>query len=94
MSDSPKPSDSKSTGVISRVQVTEGIVAAVMSAAIIGSATGVFWLVTSLPNQLDDMKRQMVQILKNQDAFGERFIDLEKDVNDLDRRIIKLELRR
>lgn len=94
MSTSPDPINKKSAGEFSRIQVTQDIVAGVMTAAILASAGGVLWLVTSLPNRLSQIEQQMMQILKNQDAFSERFMDLEKTVNEFDRRIIKLELRK
>lgn len=92
MDTSPDPIDKKGTGRFSRIEVTQDIVAGVMTAAILASAGGVLWLVTSLPSRLNQIEQQMTQILKNQDSFGSRFIELEKTVNDLDRRIIKLEL--
>lgn len=94
MSASPDPNNKRNAGGFSRIQVTQDIVAGVMTAAILASAGGVLWLVTSLPNRLNQIEQQMTQILKNQDAFGERFMDLEKTVNEFDRRIIKLELRK
>ena len=48
----------------------------------------------SLPNRLQQLESQITQILSNQTQFGLRFQDLEKQVTDLDRRTIRLELKR
>jgi hypothetical protein len=86
------PVNPKDVRTISRVQITQDIVAAVMSAAIIGTATGVLWLVASLPNRLQQIEQQMNQMIKNQEVFGAKFTEIEKTVNEHDRRIIRLEL--
>ena len=52
------------------------------------------WLVIQLPNRLQQLETQITQILANQNAFGLRFQQLEKQVTDLDRRTIRLELNR
>jgi exonuclease VII small subunit len=52
------------------------------------------WLVVSLPNRLQQLETQITQILSNQNQFGLRFQELEKQVTDLDRRTIRLELNR
>ena len=65
-----------------------------MAAAILATAGGMGWLVVSLPNRLQQMETQILQILRNQDQFGLRFQELEKQVTDLDRRTIRLELNR
>jgi exonuclease VII small subunit len=51
-------------------------------------------MVVSLPNRLQQLETQITQILRNQDQFGLRFQELEKQVTDLDRRTIRLELNR
>jgi hypothetical protein len=76
----------------SRVQVLEATAAAVMAAAILATAGGMGWLVVQLPNRLQQLETQMTQILSNQNAFTVRFQELEKQVTDLDRRTIRLEL--
>jgi hypothetical protein len=78
----------------SRVQVLEATAAAVMAAAILATAGGMGWLVVQLPNRLQQLETQMTQILSNQNAFTVRFQELEKQVTDLDRRTIRLELNR
>jgi len=78
----------------SRVQVLEATAAAVMAAAILATAGGMGWLVVQLPNRLQQLETQMSQILSNQNAFTVRFQELEKQVTDLDRRTIRLELNR
>ena len=78
----------------SRVQVLEATAASLMAAAILATAGGMGWLVVSLPNRLQQMETQILQILRNQDQFGLRFQELEKQVTDLDRRTIRLELNR
>jgi hypothetical protein len=77
----------------SRVQVLEATAAAVLTAAIIGTAGGVGWLVVQLPSRLQQLESSITRILQNQDAFSEKFGQLEKQVQDHDRRIIRLELK-
>jgi hypothetical protein len=77
----------------SRVQVMEATAAAVLSAAIIGTAGGVGWLIIQIPNRLQQLEQNISRILVNQDLFGKQFSELEKQVEDHDRRIIKLELK-
>lgn len=76
----------------SKVQVLEATAAAVLAAAIIGTAGGVGWLIVQLPNRLRQLEDSLTRVLQNQDMFSDKFIDLEKQVQDHDRRIIKLEL--
>lgn len=71
----------------------EATAAAVLSAAIIGTAGGVGWLIIQLPNRLQQLEQNISRILVNQDLFGKQFSELEKQVKDHDRRIIKLELK-
>lgn len=77
----------------SRVQVLEATAAAVLAAAIIGTAGGVGWLIVQLPNRLRQLEDSITRILQNQSMFSEKFLNLEKQVQEHDRRIIKLELR-
>jgi hypothetical protein len=77
----------------SRIQVMEATAASVLSAAVIGTAAGVGWLVVQLPNRLQQLEARIVQIVENQELFNSKFIDLEKQVQEHDRRIIRLELR-
>jgi len=78
----------------SKVQVFEATAASLMAAAILATAGGMGWLVVSLPNRLQQMETQILQILRNQDQLGVKFQELEKQVTDLDRRTIRLELNR
>jgi hypothetical protein len=78
----------------SRVQVLEATAASLMAAAILATAGGMGWLVVSLPNRLQQLETQITQILSNQTQFGLRFQELEKQVTELDRRTIRLELNR
>ncbi len=78
----------------SKIQVIEATAASLMAAAILATAGGMGWLVVSLPNRLQQLETQITQILRNQDQFGLRFQELEKQVTDLDRRTIRLELNR
>lgn len=87
---SPQPDRRK----FSRIQVLEATAASLMAAAILATAGGMGWLVVSLPNRLQQLETQITQILRNQDQFGQRFQELEKEVQDLDRRTIRLELNR
>jgi predicted PurR-regulated permease PerM len=79
--------DPLKTPRFSRVRVTESIVAALMVTLISGTSGGVLWLVVQLPNRLQ-------QILNNQERFETKFSGLEEKLQDHDRRIIRLELRR
>jgi hypothetical protein len=65
-----------------------------MAAAILATAGGMGWLVVSLPNRLQQLETQITQILSNQTQFGLRFEKLEQEVQELDRRTIRLELNR
>jgi hypothetical protein len=71
----------------------EGTAAAVLAAAIIGTAGGMGWLVIQLPSQLQQLKGEIARILQNQDVFSKDVLDLKDQVQELDRRVIKLELR-
>ena len=77
----------------SRIQVLEAVAATVLSAAVLGTAGGVGWLVISLPNKLQQLEKQIAQIVADQTIYSERFVQLEKQVTDHDRRIIRLEVR-
>jgi hypothetical protein len=77
----------------SRVQVFEATAAAVMAAAILGTASGVGWLAVSLPNRLTNLETRINSVLSNQQRFEDRFDGLETEVKNQDRRIIRLELR-
>ncbi len=78
----------------SRVQVLEATAASLMAAAILATAGGMGWLVVSLPNRLRQLETQITQILANQNQFGLRFEKLEQEVQELDKRTIRLELNR
>jgi len=77
-----------------RVQVLEATAASVLAAAIIGTAGGMGWLLVTLPTRLNQLESSVTRILSNQDQFEARFNGLEKTVQEHDRRIIKLEIRR
>jgi predicted PurR-regulated permease PerM len=77
----------------SRVQVLEGVAAAILSTAIVSTAAGVGWLVIARPSEIKQIKTQIQQIVNNQNTFSDRFMDLEKQVNEHDRRIIRLEVK-
>jgi hypothetical protein len=74
--------------------VLEATAASLMAAAILATAGGMGWLVMSLPNRLQQLETQITQILSNQTQFGLRFEKLEQEVQELDRRTIRLELNR
>jgi septal ring factor EnvC (AmiA/AmiB activator) len=78
----------------SRVQVVEATAAAVLASAIASTTGGVAWLVVQLPNRLQQMESSIDRILNNQERFETKFTGLEEQVQDHDRRIIRLELRR
>jgi len=77
-----------------RVQMLEATAASVLAAAIIGTAGGMGWLLITLPTRLNQLEGQVTRILINQDQFESLFNGLEKTVQEHDRRIIKLEIRR
>lgn len=77
----------------SRIQVVEATAASVLTASVIGTAAGVGWLVVQLPNRLQQLENRINQIVENQELFGSKFVELEKQVDEHDRRIIRLELR-
>jgi hypothetical protein len=72
----------------------EATAAAVLAAAIIGTASGVGWLVVQLPTRLQQLENRMNQIVENQELFNQKFVQLEKTVSEHDRRLIRLELSR
>jgi hypothetical protein len=72
----------------------EATAASLMAAAILATAGGMGWLVVSLPNRLRQLETQITQILSNQNQFGLRFEKLEQEVQELDKRTIRLELNR
>jgi septal ring factor EnvC (AmiA/AmiB activator) len=78
----------------SRIQVMEATAASVLSAAVIGTAAGVGWLVTQLPSQLQQLKGEIARSVENQELFNSKFLELEKQVQEHDRRLIKLEIGR
>lgn len=78
----------------SRIQVLEATAAAVLASAIASTTGGVAWLVVQLPNRLQQMESSIERILNNQERFETKFTGLEEQVQDHDRRIIRLELRR
>jgi hypothetical protein len=79
---------------LSRVQVLEATAAAVLASAIASTTGGVAWLVVQLPSRLQQMESSIERILGNQERFENKFSGLEEKVQDHDRRIIRLELRR
>lgn len=50
-------------------------------------------MIVQLPNRLQLLEQNITRILQNQDAFNEKFLELEKQVEDIDRRLIRQELR-
>lgn len=77
----------------SAVQVLEGASAAILAAAVIGTAGGVGWLIVRLPHELSRLERALMQVRDSQRGFESRFTRLEETVDQQDRRIIRLELK-
>lgn len=77
----------------SGTHVIEATTATVLAAAILGTAGGMGWLVVALPSQLTRMQEQITRIVQNQAAFGNRFANVEQQVDDHERRLIRLESR-
>lgn len=76
----------------STIQVMEATAAAVLAAAVIGTAGGVGWLIVRLPGHLQMLEKTVTQILENQKGFELRFMKLEEAVKEQDRRLIRLEV--
>jgi hypothetical protein len=72
--------------------VLEATAASLMAAAILATAGGMGWLVVSLPNRLQQLEAQITQILQNQQQVGREIQEIRKEVVELDRRTIRLEL--
>ena len=72
----------------------EQVTAAALVALLTSSTGGVLWLVVQLPNRLEQMEQSIGRILDNQKQFEGKFSTLEGKVQDHDKRIIRLELRR
>lgn len=77
-----------------RARVVESVTAALLVSLITATSGGVLWLVVQLPNSLQQMELSIQRILDNQKQFEGKFGTLEDKVNDHDKRIIRLELRR
>jgi hypothetical protein len=77
----------------STVQVMEATAAAVLAAAVIGTAGGMGWLILALPDKLQELETRITQIIQNQGTFREEFAGVKKQVNELDRRVIRLEIK-
>lgn len=71
----------------------EAAAGAALAAAIMATATGMFWLVASLPNKLTGLERDIRQVLGNQTRLETRLDNLWREVNAHDRRLMKLEMR-
>jgi hypothetical protein len=76
----------------SAIQVMEATAAAVLAAAVIGTAGGMSWLIIRLPSHLAQLEKNITQILENQKGFETRFTKLDETVKELDRRVIRLEV--
>ena len=79
---------------VNQAHILEATAAAVLAAAVLGTASGMGWLVIALPSKLQQLQEQISQIVKNQESFGREFNQLQERVMDHDRRIIKLEVKR
>ena len=79
---------------VNQAHILEATSAAVLAAAVLGTASGMGWLVIALPSRLQALQEQIGQIVKNQEMFVRRFDGLENRVMDHDRRLIKLEVKR
>ena len=62
-----------------------------LSAAIIATASGMLWLIASLPNRLTGLERDIRQVLANQSRLETRVDTVWSEVRNHDRRIIRLE---
>lgn len=78
---------------VNQAHILEATAAAVLAAAVLGTASGMGWLLIALPSRLQALQEQITQVVRNQEAFGDRFEQLQDQVQDHDRRIIKLEVK-
>ena len=69
----------------------EAAAGAALAAAIIATASGMFWLIASLPNRLTGLERDIRQVLTNQSRLETRVDTVWSEVRNHDRRIIRLE---
>lgn len=76
---------------MSRLQVAEATAAAVLAAAIIGTATGVWWLVVALPARLANMESRMERIVQMVGSLEPRLDRLEVRVADHERRLQRMD---
>ena len=67
---------------VNQAHILETTAAAVLAAAVLGTASGMGWLVIALPARLQMMQEQIGQIVRNQETFGRRFDGLEERVMD------------
>jgi hypothetical protein len=74
------------------VLVMEATAAAVLAALLISTFGGVAWLVIRLPNNLQQLEKDIAKFLKNQENLETRFSGLDEKVESLDRRIVRLEV--
>jgi hypothetical protein len=70
----------------------EATAAAVLAALLISTFGGVAWLVIRLPNNLQQLEKDIAKFLKNQENLETRFSGLDEKVEGLDRRIVRLEV--
>ena len=79
-----------------QTHVLEATAAAVFATAILGTATGVGWLVSALPSKLQQLQEQITQIKNSQSVFqtnfNERFTVIEQQIRSHEERLIKLEV--
>lgn len=78
----------------SRVQIAEATAAAVLGSAIISTAGGMFWLVVTLPTRLQSLEVQVAQMIRSFGAIDSRFQRVETQLDDHDKRLVRIEVRR
>lgn len=69
-----------------QAHVMESVTATILAAAVLGTASGVGWLVIALPDRLDELQDQITHLIKSQTGS-------ERKIDDHERRITILESR-
>lgn len=75
----------------SRLQIAEATAAAVLASAIISTAGGMFWLVVTLPQRLQNLESTVQSMAKTLSTFDQRVEKIEEKVSEHDERLVRLE---
>lgn len=78
---------------LSDVHVLSSTAATVLAAAVIGSFSGILWLIIQLPSRLQQLENGIERIATNQERLESRLEWIEGQVRQHETRIIRLEPR-